>query len=105
MCTSSNSHSFKTGNGRAPKFYTRRKRHMKPHRLSLDAAYVRWRASFDPFEARFFGALCEFVRVHFDDLLDHYYREGHESLNAFPAWAFERYLLECEGTGAREDVH
>jgi hypothetical protein len=31
--------------------------------------------------------------VHFDDLLDRYYWEGHGSLNAFPAWAFEHYLL------------
>jgi hypothetical protein len=37
-------------------------------------------------------ALCEFVRVHFDKLLDRYYLERHESLNEFPAWAFERYL-------------
>jgi hypothetical protein len=37
-------------------------------------------------------ALCEFVRVHFDKLLDRYYLEGHDSLNEFPAWAFERYL-------------
>jgi len=25
-------------------------------------------------------------------LIDGYYREGHEALNDFPAWAFERYL-------------
>jgi hypothetical protein len=37
-------------------------------------------------------------------LLDHYYGEGHESLNDFPAWAFERYLREAKRTGAREDV-
>jgi len=43
-------------------------------------------------------AVCEFVRVHFDDLLDRYYWEGHGSLNAFPAWAFERYLV---GRGSR----
>ena len=42
--------------------------------------------------------------MHFDDLLDRYYWEGHESLNDFPAWAFERYLQEAERTGAREDV-
>ena len=66
---------------------------MKSHRLSLDPAYIRWRAEFEPFEARCFAAVCEFVRVHFDDLLDRYYWEGHGSLNAFPAWAFERYLL------------
>jgi hypothetical protein len=44
------------------------------------------------FEAGCFEALCEFVRVHFDKLLDRYYLEGHDSLNEFPAWAFERYL-------------
>ena len=42
--------------------------------------------------------------MHFDDLLDRYYREGHESLNAFSTWAFERYLREIEGTGRREDA-
>jgi hypothetical protein len=77
---------------------------MKPQRSSFDPAYIRWRAEFVLFEARCFGALCEFVRVHFDDLLDHYYWEGHESMNDFPAWAFERYLREAERTGAREDV-
>ena len=77
---------------------------MKPHRSSFDPAYIRWRAEFVLFEARCFGALCEFVRVQFDDLLDHYYCEGHESLNDFPAWAFERYLREAERMGAREDV-
>jgi len=74
-------------------FRTRCERHAKSHRLSLDPAYIEWRAEFDPFEARCFIAVCEFVRVHFDDLLDRYYWEGHGSLNAFPAWAFERYLL------------
>ena len=68
-------------------------RHMRAHRLSLDPAYIRWRAEFAPFEARCFVAVCEFVRVHFDDLLDRYYWEGHGSLNAFPTWAFERYLV------------
>ena len=66
---------------------------MKSHCRSLDPAYIRWRAEFDPFETRCFAALCEFVRVHFDDLLDRYYWEGHGSLNAFPAWTFERYLM------------
>jgi hypothetical protein len=65
---------------------------MKSRRLSLDPAYIRWRAEFEPFETSCFAALCEFVRVHFDDLLDRYYWEGRESLNAFPAWAFERHL-------------
>ena len=60
--------------------------------LSFDTAYIRWRAEFAPFEANCFDALCEFVRVHFDNLMDRYYREGHEALNDFPAWAFERYL-------------
>ena len=62
---------------------------------SFDTAYLRWRAEFAPFEANCFDALCEFVRVHFDDLIDGYYREGHEALNDFPAWAFERYLWEA----------
>jgi hypothetical protein len=77
---------------------------MKSRRLSLDPAYSRWRAEFEPFEARCFETLCEFVRVRFEDLLEGYYREGHESLNDFPAWAFERYLREVERRGAREDV-
>jgi hypothetical protein len=62
---------------------------------SFDTAYLRWRAKFAPFEANCFDALCEFVRVHFDDLIDRYYREGYEALNDFPAWAFERYLREA----------
>ena len=74
-------------------FRTRCERHTKSHRLYLHPAYIRWRAEFEPFEAWCFAAVCEFVRVHFDDLLDRYYWEGHGSLNAFPAWAFERYLL------------
>jgi len=61
---------------------------------SLDSAYIRWRTEFAPFEANCFDALCEFVRVHFDNLMDHYYQEGHEALHDFPAWAFERYLRE-----------
>jgi hypothetical protein len=71
---------------------------MRPYRLFLDPAYTRWRAEFAPFEATCFEALCDFVRVHFEDLLDRYYWEGHESLNEFPAWAFERYLREVERT-------
>jgi len=74
---------------------------MKPHRSAFDPAYSRWRTEFVPFEAKCFGALCEFVRVHFDNLLDHYYWEGHESLNDFPAWAFERYLRATERMGPR----
>jgi hypothetical protein len=34
------------------------------------------------------------VRMHFDDLIDQYYREGHEELNDFPDWTFERFLRE-----------
>jgi hypothetical protein len=77
---------------------------MKPHRSSCDQAYIRLRAELAFFEARCFEALCEFVRVHFEDLLDRYYCEGHESFNDFPAWAFERYLRKVERTGAGEDV-
>jgi hypothetical protein len=69
---------------------------MKAKRSSLDQAYLRWRGKFAPFEARGFETLCQFVRVHFDDLLDHYYSEGHQSLHDFPAWAFERYLQNLE---------
>ena len=68
---------------------------MSRNLLSLDSAYIRWRAEFAPFEANCFDALCEFVRVHFDHLIDGYYREGHEALNDFPAWAFEQYLWEA----------
>lgn len=69
---------------------------MKPNRSFFDQAYIRWRQRFAPFEARCFEALCEFVRVHFDHLLDRYYWEGHESLKDFPAWAFERYIRNGE---------
>jgi hypothetical protein len=58
----------------------------------FDIAYIRWRAEFAPFEVDCFDELCEFVRVHFDDLIDRYYRDGYEALNEFPEWAFERYL-------------
>jgi len=77
---------------------------MKPHRPSFDPAYTRWRAEFTAFESKCFESLGEFVRTHFDSLLDRYYWEGHESIDDFPAWAFERYLREAERTGAREDV-
>ena len=43
---------------------------------SFDPAYIRWRAEFVVFEARCFGALCEFVR----------------------------YLWEAERAGARGDL-
>lgn len=72
---------------------------MRSHPSSVDPAYIRWRAEFEPFEAKCFAALCEFVRVQFEDLLDRYYWEGHESLHEFPAWAFERYLFEVERRG------
>jgi hypothetical protein len=62
---------------------------------SSDFDYIRWRVEFAAFEASCFDALCEFVRMHFDDLIDRYYWEGHEALNDFPAWAFERYLREA----------
>jgi hypothetical protein len=61
---------------------------------SVDIAYIRWRAEFARFEANCFDALCKFVRAHFDDLIDRYYREGHAALNDFPEWAAERYLRE-----------
>jgi hypothetical protein len=77
---------------------------LKAHRSSFDPAYIRWRVEFEPFETRCFETLCEFVRAHFDDLLDRYYCAGYESLNAFPTWAFERYLRDVEGRGAGEDV-
>jgi hypothetical protein len=73
---------------------------MKHNPSSFDHAYIRWRERFVPFEARCFKAVCEFVRVHFDDLLDRYYGEGHESFKDFPAWAFERYIRDVE----REEV-
>jgi hypothetical protein len=69
-----------------------RERQLTGDTSSFDTAYIRWRTKFAPFEAGCFEALCEFVRVHFDKLLDRYYLEGHDSLNEFPAWAFERYL-------------
>jgi hypothetical protein len=67
---------------------------MVPSVSCFDIAYIRWRADFAPFEMHCFEELCEFVRVHFDKLIDRYYREGHEALNDFPEWAFERYLGE-----------
>lgn len=73
---------------------------MKPDHSSLDQAYIRWLGKFAAFEARCFKALCEYVRMHFDDLLDSYYWEGHESLSDFPAWAFERYIREIERKSA-----
>ncbi len=69
---------------------------MKPNRSSFDPAYIRWQEKFALFKARCFEALCEFVRVHFDEFLERYYRESHVSLQHFPAWAFERYLQSSE---------
>ena len=78
---------------------------MKPHRSSFDPTYIQWRAEFAAFRGEVLrGALRVCSRAHFDNLLDGYYWEGHESLNEFPAWAFERYLRETERAGAREDV-
>jgi hypothetical protein len=77
---------------------------MKSQRLTLDPAYIRWRLEFESFEVTCFGEFCDFVRLHFDDLLDGYYGDGHESLNAFAGWAFERYLQDVEGTGSREHL-
>ena len=69
-------------------------RELSPSFARFDIAYLRWRAEFAPFEVNCFNALCEFVRVHFDNLVDRYYGEGHESLNGFTTWAFERYIRE-----------
>jgi hypothetical protein len=63
--------------------------------VCFDIAYIRWRTEFAPFEADCFDGLCEFVRVHFDNLIDRYYGEGHGALNDFPDWVFERYLREA----------
>jgi len=60
--------------------------------VCFDIGYIRWRADFAPFETNCFDQLCEFVRLHFDDLIDRYYRDGHQALHEFPEWAFERYL-------------
>src|SRR5262249_8372147 len=38
--------------------------------------FFRWQTEFGPFEANRFDALCEFVRVHFDNSIDRDYREG-----------------------------
>ena len=64
-------------------------------RPSFDFAYLRWRAKFTPFETGCFEAVCDFVYAHSDDLPDRFYCEGHESLNDFPGWAFERYLRDA----------
>jgi hypothetical protein len=77
---------------------------MKLNNSSYDPTYIRWRTKFAAFESRCFKALCEFVRGDLDNLLDRYDSEGHESMDDFPAWAFERYLRETERTRAREDL-
>ena len=77
---------------------------MKPHRSSFDLTYIRWRARFAAFESRSFEALCEFVELRLDSLLDRFHREGHELLDDFLPWAVERYLRETELAGAREDM-
>jgi hypothetical protein len=58
--------SAKLGRGGAVK----EKRQMARSLLSFDAAYLRWRAEFAPFESNCFDALCEFVRTHFDNLIE-----------------------------------
>jgi hypothetical protein len=64
--------------------------------VSFDTAYIRWRLRFAALETNCFEGLCEFVRVHFEKLLDLYYCEGYDSLNDFLEWAFERYLWEVK---------
>lgn len=76
---------------------------MNPQPLILDPAYIDWREEFESFELRCFGEFCEFVRMNFDELLDDYYGEGQQSLQAFPAWAFERYLQYAEVSGGSDN--
>ena len=71
---------------------------MKTSRSTFDPAYLLWEAQFTTFEAGCLERLSEFLRAHFDDLLDRFYQLGHESLQDFPAWAFERYLHHTERT-------
>lgn len=73
---------------------------MKSDYLNPDPAYLSWRLEFESFEVTCFGEFCDYVRIHFDELLDDYYCDGHESLNAFPSWAFERYLEHIERSGS-----
>ena len=61
----------------------------------MDPTYRRWQTEFAPLEANLFDALCGFVRVHFDNSINHYYQEGHESLNDFLSWAYQRYLRKA----------
>lgn len=69
---------------------------MKTSPGSFDPAYLRWCAKFASFEARCFEELYEFVRAHFEDLLDRYYWEGNQSMLEFPTWVFDRYLADLE---------
>lgn len=64
--------------------------------MCFDIGYIRWPADFAPFEADCLDQLYEFVRLHFDDLIDRYYGGGHQTLHEFPDWAFERYLRKSE---------
>ena len=75
---------------------------MKTFGYTFDPAYLQWHTHFTTFEAGCFERLCDFVRMHFDDLLDRFYRLGHESLQDFPAWAFERYLDHIERARLRK---
>lgn len=77
---------------------------MKTHRSSFEPAYIRWQMEFAAFEGSCFETLCEFIRAHFEDLLDRYYWEGHESLKDFSAWAFERFIRDLEPMSAREGL-
>jgi hypothetical protein len=52
--------------------------------MCFDIGYIRWRADFAPFETNCFEQLREFVRLHFDDLIDRYYRDGQQALHEFP---------------------
>jgi len=61
----------------------------------MDPTYRRWQTEFAPLEANLFDALCGFVRVHFDNLINHDYQEGHESSIDFRSWTFERYLRKA----------
>ena len=75
---------------------------MKTFGSTFDPAYLQWHTHFTTFEAGCFERLCDFVRMHFDDLLDRFYRLGHESLQDFPAWALERYLDHIERARLRK---
>ena len=63
--------------------------------MCFDIGYIRWRVDFAPFETNCYEQLREFIRLHFDDLIDRYYRDGEQALHEFPEWAFERYLRKA----------